>query len=559
MRLRQLAWIAALATLYAAPAPAATITVINLDGAGEGFNDPTPVAPVGGNPGTTIGAQRLFVFQYAANVWGNLLPSPVEIKIGANFDPQSCTATSGVLGSAGPNTVHRDFPNAPFAATWYHQALANRLSGTDLAPTQNDIGITFNSAIGGSNCLPQGWYYGVDGNEGSQIELLPVVLHEMGHGLGFSTTTDGATGTMMNGIPGAYDHFLYDDTAQKHWTEMTQAEIATSAVNCTNVVWDGQSVTANAGIYLGPKPLLRVTAPAGLVGDYPVGLAAFGPALSSSGVSGDVVLVNDGVGVPTNACEPLINSAQVAGRIALLDRGGCTFSVKVKNAQDAGAIAAIVADSLPGCPPAAMGGSDPTITIPSVRVTQDFGGQLKTALPSGLHVTLITDPSQHAGTDAAGRVYVFTPNPYQGGSSVSHWDMSANPALLMQPALSPSLSQSVDLTLNHFIDIGWIPQSTTVDNVPSPGMTLGVLSSNPTRGMATIGFSLPLAEDVNLAVFDLKGRLVSGLATGAQPAGSHTVQWNGKDIFGHTMPSGVYLCQLRTRTARMSEHLVLVR
>lgn len=155
-------------------------------------------------------------------------------------------------------------------------------------------------------------------------------------------------------------------------------------------------------------------------------------------------------------------------------------------------------------------------------------------------------------------MYVFTPNPYQGGSSVSHWDTSANPDLLMEPALNTSLSQNVDLTLNHFIDIGWIPQSTTADDVPAPGMTLGVLSSNPTRGMATMAYTLPKDEDVNLAVFDLKGRLVSGLVAGAEPAGSHTVQWNGKDVFGRAMPSGVYLCQLRTQTGRMSEHIVLV-
>jgi PA domain-containing protein/flagellar hook capping protein FlgD len=558
MRARSLAWVLASAAFAFAEAHAATITVIDLDSAGEGFNDPTPATPVGGNPGTTVGAQRLFVFQYAANVWASLLPSPVVIRIGANFNPQSCTATSGVLGSAGPETVHRDFPNAPFSGTWYHQALANRLAGADLAPANDDIAITFNSSVGGMNCLPAGWYYGVDGNEGSQIELLPVVLHEMGHGLGFSTTTDGQTGTLMGGFPGAYDHFLFDDTAQKHWTQMTSGEISASAVNCTNVVWDGQSVTANAATYLGPKPLLHVTAPAGLAGDYPVGLASFGPSLSTSGLSGAVVLAVDGVGLPNNACEPLTNAGAMAGKIALLDRGGCTFTVKVKNAQDAGAIAAIVADSLPGCPPGAMGGTDPTITIPSVRVTQDLGNQLKAALASGLAVTLILDPSQHAGTDAAGRVYLFTPNPYQAGSSVSHWDTSANPDLLMEPALSPSLSQSVDLTLNHFIDIGWIAESTSTDNTPSPGTTLGVLSSNPTRGTTTIGFSLPKDEDVNLAVFDLRGRLVSGLVAGAQTAGNHVVQWSGKDLFGREMPSGVYLCQLRTRTARMSEHLVLV-
>jgi len=57
------------ATLLAGPLHAATITIVNADGAGEGFNDPTPAAPVGGNPGTTVGAQRLYVFQYAASIW----------------------------------------------------------------------------------------------------------------------------------------------------------------------------------------------------------------------------------------------------------------------------------------------------------------------------------------------------------------------------------------------------------------------------------------------------------------------------------------------------------
>ena len=57
LRLSAAAWLVALG--LALDTRAATITVVNMDGAGEGFNDPTPVAPVGGNPGTTLGAQRL--------------------------------------------------------------------------------------------------------------------------------------------------------------------------------------------------------------------------------------------------------------------------------------------------------------------------------------------------------------------------------------------------------------------------------------------------------------------------------------------------------------------
>src|SRR6267378_4274756 len=92
----------------------ATITIVNKNAAGVGFNDPTAAAPVGGNPGTTVGAQRLYVFQYAANIWGSLLPSTVTINVRAQFTALTCSATSAVLGSAGPVTVHSDFAGAPF-------------------------------------------------------------------------------------------------------------------------------------------------------------------------------------------------------------------------------------------------------------------------------------------------------------------------------------------------------------------------------------------------------------------------------------------------------------
>src|ERR1044072_9420286 len=65
----------------------ANIVVINADGPNEGFNDPAPVAPVGGIPSTTRGAQRLYAFQYAANIWGATLDSPETIYIVAAFNP----------------------------------------------------------------------------------------------------------------------------------------------------------------------------------------------------------------------------------------------------------------------------------------------------------------------------------------------------------------------------------------------------------------------------------------------------------------------------------------
>jgi hypothetical protein len=159
---------------------ATTITIVNNDGAGEGFNDPTPVAPVGGNPGTTLGAQRLNAFQRAADIWAGLISSTVTIRVGAQFDPLACTATSAVLGAAGARTVHRDFSGALVASTWYPAALANALRGSDLS-TSDDIGATFNSSIGTTCAFPNVWYYGLDGSPpGSQIDFVSVVVHELG-------------------------------------------------------------------------------------------------------------------------------------------------------------------------------------------------------------------------------------------------------------------------------------------------------------------------------------------------------------------------------------------
>src|SRR6186713_2063458 len=122
--------LAVLSMLIAGSSLAATVIINNIDGAGEGFNDATPAAPVGGNPGLTVGQQRLNVFQEAANIWGSILPSSVVIRVRAAFNPITggCTATSGVLGSAGPVNIVRDFPNALYSSTWYHVALGNRLA-----------------------------------------------------------------------------------------------------------------------------------------------------------------------------------------------------------------------------------------------------------------------------------------------------------------------------------------------------------------------------------------------------------------------------------------------
>jgi Zn-dependent metalloprotease len=117
-----------------------------------------------------------------------------------------------------------------------------------------------------------------------------------------------------------------------------------------------------------PVPVLVINSPPPIAGECAAAGASFGPPLSAAGVTGNVVLADDGVGVTTDACTPLVNAAQITGNIALVDRGTCTFVVKVKNAQNAGAIAVVVGNNIVG-PPSPMAGTDPTITVPSVMIS----------------------------------------------------------------------------------------------------------------------------------------------------------------------------------------------
>jgi len=462
--LRTLAAATLLAALASPTFATATITIINQDGPGEGFNDPTPVAPVGGNPGTTIGQQRLNCFQRAADIWGATLTSSVTIQIQAAFNPLSCTATTAVLGSAGPRFVEFGFPGVEFPNYWYHEALACKEAGVDLTPvgdpglppgdTGADIAAQFNSNLGNAGCLTgSGWYYGFDHNEGALIDLLAVLLHEFAHGLGFSTTTSGTTGSYLNGppaLPALWDKFLFDETTALHWDQNTAPQRVASAINTGNLVWDGTSVTGTAATFLAHLPELVVPYGSGLVA---VNNAAFGPPLTLAGVTGQAVIVNDPVAPPADGCETPF-AAGLAGNIAVIDRGTCTFVVKAKNAQNAGAIGVIIVNNVAGA--LAPGGTDPTITIPTVGITQADGSTLKAAIGGGpVTVTMRLDPTLLAGASPAGHVKMYAPNPFQGGSSVSHYDVSATPNLLMEPAINADLTDNLDLTVDLFRDIGW--------------------------------------------------------------------------------------------------------
>jgi hypothetical protein len=292
---------------------AATFTIQNIDTAGVGFNDTTFASPVGGNNGSTLGAQRLNLFNEAARIWGLFLDSTVSTKIKANFAPLTCNATQAVLGQAGTAGLPANFANAPFSNTVYVQALANKIAGSDLNGSTEEIVAQFSSNIDTGTCLGgKTFYYGFDNSTpANKINLLIVLLHEFGHGLGSATSVNVSTGALFSGMQDAWTRQMWDASNGLFWSAMSDSQRAASAINNGNLFWDSASV--------------RIAAPSYLT----------------------------------------------------------------------------------------------------------------------------------AGADASGRVRLYAPTPLQPGSSVSHFDTTATPNLLMEPAINVGIPLTLDLTRQQLRDIGW--------------------------------------------------------------------------------------------------------
>ena len=143
---------------------------------------------------------------------------------------------------------------------------------------------------------------------------------------------------------------------------------------------------------------VTINSPVGLAGNYPCfpnlsfGLEVLTP------ITSNVVLVSDGTSSPTLGCNRLVNTLELNGKIALIRRGtppgspSCSFAAKVLNAQNAGAIAVIIMNNVPG-PPVAIGGTDATITIPSVMISQADGNLLEAALSTNSIMNATLNPS----------------------------------------------------------------------------------------------------------------------------------------------------------------------
>ncbi|APR80050.1 Chitinase [Minicystis rosea] len=159
---------------------------------------------------------------------------------------------------------------------------------------------------------------------------------------------------------------------------------------------DGESPQMQMYLWSGPETRSFGVEP--LNQSLESGSASFGPA--NFDVTGTLILADDGVAPKTNACEPIVND--VSGKIALIDRGSCSFQEKVQAAEAAGAIGVVIASHVGGPPPSMPGDDASSVTIPVLSVTLADGNALKVALASGpvtVHLTRVVAPAVDGSID----------------------------------------------------------------------------------------------------------------------------------------------------------------
>jgi hypothetical protein len=108
---------------------------------------------------------------------------------------------------------------------------------------------------------------------------------------------------------------------------------------------------------------------------------------------------------------------------------------------------------------------------------------------------------------------------------------------------------TIDTVTSVNDDTGALPKATT----------LAAIYPNPFNPRTTIEFELAEAGQIELAIYDVSGRLVRIVDSNSRSAGRYQATWSGQDDVGRAVPSGTYFCQLRTSQGTQNKKLTLAR
>ncbi len=298
------------------------------------------------------------------------------IEAGGRTDP-STFVEIWKEGDPFPGALNTDQQNEVVGtgeAYWFFQNVFGRDSydgaGHSMTTVNND---------GRINCPNANWN-GVTTNYCNGVTSDDVVAHEWGHAY-----TEFTHNLIYQWQPGALNE-SYSDI----WGE---------TVDLINARMDEEEGDIESPRPVGvcsthspARPLLTINAPANIAKDCATGGAAFGPQLTGTGITGDVVLGldadEDGDADPNpfdlegsvyDGCSTFTNPTALVGKIVMVNRGLCGFEVKARNVNAVGGVAAVIANRDP-LPITMSGDAAPDPTIPSVSINRDDRALIATAI-----------------------------------------------------------------------------------------------------------------------------------------------------------------------------------
>lgn len=305
-------------------------------------------------------------------------------------NPEVTTSIKGSIPAASPkgwhdsNELSKNIKNNKFNYTSgnnvhaYEDYNGDNSIGASPTGTGTHPDLTFNFSYGGDGSAPTSYIDAAITN----LFYMNNVMHDLWYQYGFDEANGNfQTQNYGRSSSGDGDHVLAEaqDASQASIPSLNNANFSTPA--------DGSSPRMQMYLWNNPKPPLLNVNTGSLAGTQyyakdnafsqgHVNLPVFPQSLTQN-----LVLFNDGTPDNSDACTAAINSNELNGKIAVIRRGNCAFIAKVKEAQNAGAVGVIIVNNAAGS--ISMSGSDSTITIPAISMTQIDGEALISSMSTG--------------------------------------------------------------------------------------------------------------------------------------------------------------------------------
>ena len=321
-------------------------------------------------------------------------------------NPEATTALAPLTAAAAPNGWHNsnNTIGGSSAATTFNYTRGNNVFAKDDYDSNNTGGtyptgtgtypsLTFDYAYPGNAVVASTYINAAITN----LFYMNNIMHDLWYQYGFNEANRNFQ--VANYGRGGNGNDAVNAEAQDG------ASLSTPNMNNANFSTPGDGSAPRMQMYLWnyKKPSNLLVNTGSLSGTtYNVNDNAFNPGhvnlpVSPLSLTNNLVLYDDGTPDTSDACTAPINAAALNGKIAVIRRGNCTFAVKVKFAQDAGAIAVVVVNNVAGG--ISMAGADASITIPAVSMSQADGEALILAMSTGTVNISLSSPEVFVNSD----------------------------------------------------------------------------------------------------------------------------------------------------------------